>query len=471
MLASAAVGTIEYRSMTEPIRASNPSIDSFVEGRAVGIDVEGRELTVEVTAKRKVEEAIIPMEGSPSISSLDEVKDSEAPQSPIYYESDTNNELIQLKYDYLICAVGTNVRSSMVPGAQQNCYNLKTSEDSKKLRTAIGETLEFASRPDIRGTDEALIQERRRRVRFVIIGGGPTGVELAGELNDFLQEICQPKTGAYQRLANDYQVILVHGGPDLLPQFKPELRQCAVEALERQGVEVRLNTRIVEVSSNFVKLQKKGGDVTEVIPNGLTVWAAGNEPVPFVRELLSKLPDSAKGSAGRIKVDPWLRCPTPTPECFGSVLVLGDAACLEVDSKYDAAVTLPQTAQVAGQQGCFAARLLNRGYDLTQTPPRLPEAKPYDKFSLLRVWLFVRGLENAPDFTFLNLGLLAYVGGGEALTQVQVGDVPIIDFAGKTAFALWRSVYLAKQVDSRNQAMISFDWLKSNVYGRDITRL
>ncbi|CAB9499640.1 Internal alternative NAD(P)H-ubiquinone oxidoreductase A1, mitochondrial [Seminavis robusta] len=466
MLASAAVGTVEPRSMTEPIRVSNPTIDNYVEGRAVGIDVANKELTVEVTSKQ-TDEGIIPM-----ATEMDN-ENGESPQSTIYYESDINNKLIQLKYDHLICAVGTGVRSSMVEGAEEHCYNLKTSDDSKRLRTAIGEALEFASRPEIRGSDYALTQERKRRVRFVIIGGGPTGVELAGELNDFLQEICEPKVGAYQRLANDYQVMLVHGGPDLLPMFNPDLRKRAKESLEAQGVEVRLNTRIAKVKSNFVKLQKKGSDELEVVPNGVTVWGAGNEPVPFVQEMLSQLPESAKGSAGRINVDPWLRCPTPTAESFGSILVLGDVACLEVDTKYSSVpAILPQTAQVAGQQGYFAARLLNRGYDLAQTPPRLPkkEDHPFDDFSLLRIWLMVRGLEEAPDFNFLNLGLLAYVGGGEALTQVQVGDVPLFDFAGKFAFALWRSVYLAKQVDSRNQAMISFDWLRSNVYGRDITR-
>jgi NADH dehydrogenase FAD-containing subunit len=233
---------------------------------------------------------------------------------------------------------------------------------------------------------------------------------------------------------------------------------------------VVLNTRLEEVGRDFVTIKEKGSDEIQKIPVGLTVWAAGNAPVPFVSKLLSQLPSSAAGSAGRINIDRWLRCPTPTPETFGSILVLGDAACLEARGKFDTEMSpLPQTAQVAGQQGAFAARMLNRRYDLTQTPPCLTELE--DEPSLLRPWLLARGLDMAPEFQFLNLGYLAYVGGGEALNQVKLGDVPLFNYSGKVAFALWRTVYLAKQAATRNQALIVFDWFRTELFGRDITRL
>lgn len=72
---------------------------------------------------------------------------------------------------------------------------------------------------------------------------------------------------------------------------------------------------------------------------------------------------------------------------------------------------------------------------------------------------------------FLNLGLLAYVGGGEALSQVELGSVPIFSYAGSISFVLWRSVYLVKQVATRNRVLVTFDWLKTSFFGRDITRL
>lgn len=442
MLASAAVGTVEYRSMTEAIRSSNPTIDNYIEGRAVDVDPTNKELVVQLTSLE---------------NSLAEDTENAEPK------------YVRLNYDYLVCAVGTTARSSIVPGAQEFCYNLKTTNDSKLLRTAIGEALEYASRPDVRGNDPASIAERRRRVKFCIIGGGPTGVELAGELNDFLKQICKPRQGAYARLKEDVSVMLVHGGTDLLPAFDRDLRLRALESLQKAGVEVRLNTRSTEVGKKFIRLKEKGADtLEEEIPVGLTVWGAGNSPAPFVQQLLSKLPPEAAGTAGRVKVDRWLRCPTPTEDSFGSILVLGDAACMQTNPE-DPDSAYPQTAQVAGQQGAFAARLLNRGYELNRTPPRL--AEHFDGFSKLRIWLFVRGLEESPEFTFLNLGILAYVGGGEALAQVQLGDVPIFNYAGNIAFALWRSVYLVKQVATRNRFMVTFDWVKSEIFGRDITRL
>ena len=438
MLAAAAVGSVEYRSMTEAVRASNPMIQ-YIEGQAVDIDVENKTVTVQLN------------------SLLVDTYTNCPPPEPI-----------ELKYDALICAVGTKVRNSMVPGASEHCYYLKSCEDSRRLRTAIGEALEYASRPDVSLT--GMEQELRRRVTFCIVGGGPTGVELAGELSDFFRDICKPRTGAYPLLADHVRVILVHSGPELVDGFDPNLRRHALETLERRGVEVRLNTYTTEVSSGSVKLKDKFTGEEETVPVGITVWAAGVEPVPFSKKLLEQLPESANGEGGRIKVDKWMRAPTKTRETAGSIFVLGDAALFdEGDGEL-----LPQTAQVAGQQGAYVARLLNRKYNMTTTPPMLPHPEANNDTiteAELHWWLRLRGLEAASGFKFLNLGLLAYVGGGEALSQVQIGDTPIFSYAGSVAFVLWRSVYLVKQVATRNRVLVTFDWVKTFLFGRDVTRL
>ena len=487
MLASAAVGTVEYRSMTEPIRVTNPYIDNFVEGRAIGVDVQNKKLQVHLTSLSTVTGVFKGVASSAPCR-----LDPEPVETQIVYSDDGGavqrdktqgaGGVIELSYDHLICAVGTASRSTIVPGAKENCFNLKTSQDSKRLRTAIGEALEFASRPDVQEfyyqdevTQNQAREERRRRLRIAIVGGGPTGVELSGELCDYYAQICSFPDGAYQHLSEDIEVMLIHGGDELLPAMDGDLRERALQALEAQGVQVMLNTRLKEVGLDYIRIGKKGSDVEETIPLAISVWAAGNAPVPFVKTLLSQLPSSAEGSAGRINVDRWLRCPTPTSDTFGSILVLGDVACLEEQKKYDANPTpLPQTAQVAGQQGAFVARMLNRGYDIQQSVPKLP-ALGQREFSLLHSWLVARGLEEAPGFNFLSLGLLAYVGQEEALNQVMLGNVPLFNLggknAGKVAFALWRSVYLAKQASSRNQALIAFDWLRTETFGRDITRL
>jgi len=484
MLASAAVGTVEYRSMTEPIRVTNPNIDNFVEGRAIGVDVEAKKLQVLLTSLSTVTGAFkgvasdAPCRLDPE-PVLTQVVYSDDDGIVLRDKSQGAGGVIEISYDHLICAVGTASRSSMVPGAKEYCFNLKTAQDSKRLRTAIGEALEMASRPDVQefyyedeGTKMQAREERRRRVRIAVVGGGPTGVELSGELCDFFAQVCSSPGGAYQHLRDDVSVTLMHGGSELLPAMDKELRARALKALEAQGVDVRLNTRLKEVGLDYIRLGEKGSDIVETIPLSITVWAAGNAPVPFVRELLSQLPESATGSGGRINVDRWLRCPTPSEDSFGSILVLGDVACFESQYKYDTTPEpLPQTAQVAGQQGAFVARMLNRGYDTQHTPPKLPELSADEAFSLLRVWLLSRNLGEAPGFNFLSLGLLAYVGQEEALNQVMVGNVPLFNYSGKIAFALWRSVYLAKQASSRNQALIAFDWLRTEAFGRDITRL
>jgi NADH dehydrogenase FAD-containing subunit len=292
--------------------------------------------------------------------------------------------------------VGCKVADSLVPGAFENSLRLKTCDDARRLRTAVGEAFEYASRPEVKdGNDlvdserELRRVERRKRLTFAIVGGGPTGVELAGELADFVKDITKPRIGAYPGLGNDVRIVLIQGGEDLVPQFDEELRKHALHSLQKSGVEVRLSTKVNEVGDGFVKLVAIGEDqVEETIPTGLNVWAAGTEPVPFTRKLLEKLPDEARGPQGKINVDRWLRPVMPDAAAFGSILVMGDAAAFSDRSNS----FLPQTAQVAGQQGAYVARMLDRGYDLSVSPPRLETGKGT---TLMHAWLKVRGIEEA----------------------------------------------------------------------------
>lgn len=446
MLASASVGTVEYRSMTEAVRDANPMIENYLEGSAIDVDVENKKVTVQ-------------------LNSL--LKDIEAGDPPI----------VELDYDHLIVAVGNQVSVAGVPGAAERCLRLKSCDDARRLRQAVGEAFEYASRP---GVDE---DEQRRRVTFVIIGGGPTGAELAGELSDFCRDITKERVGAYPHLRDKANVVLVHGGDEILQQFEPDLRKEALKNLRRQGVEVILNTRVTEVRQGEVVLSTKvlnengeptGAREESILPMGLSVWCAGIAPVPFVGRLLEKLPPTAQGQGGRVNVDRWLRAPMPKPELNGSVLVLGDAASVQSRKKQS---FLPQTAQVAGQQGAYVGRLLVRGYDLSVEQPMIRDEQDESmamspiKDPAMANWLKFRNIEVAPGFSFLNLGILAYLGGGKALSQVQIGDVPIFSYAGSVAFVLWRSVYLVKQVATRNRVLVTFDWLKSALFGRDTTRL
>jgi NADH dehydrogenase FAD-containing subunit len=474
VLASSAVGTVEYRSMTEATRAANPMIEQYIEGKAIDVDVERRVLKVQV--QDLMQDTRGPVGGGTNSSNGGD--DS---------SSNVDSSLVEISYDKLVVAVGCKVLDTIVPGADRYTYKLKTCDDARLLRTAVGECLEYACRPHvapISNLDETQAHRRRalrrKRLTWVIVGGGPTGVELAGELSDFVADITKPRVGSYHKLHGEVQIVLVQGAPFLVPQFEEPLRHHALATLSRQGVDVRLDTLVQEVGDGWIKLQRKddGSGIGEVetLDFGLCVWAAGIAPVPFVDTLLSKLPEQAKGPNGRVNVDKWLRCPTETSASFGSILVMGDAAAfIESSSSSQNAtgtVFLPQTAQVAAQMGAYVARMLDRGYNLSQTPPVLvyhDETENDDDFAL--AWLKIRGLQEAPGFQFLNLGMLAYLGQGNALSQFQLGDVPIFSYVGSVAFMLWRSVYLVKQVATRNRILVLFDWAKCKIFGRDITRL
>lgn len=475
MLASASVGTVEYRSMTEAVRAANPMIEEYIEGKgnhpfadtlyyrlfgtiyltlprsclfslpATGVDIENKKIKVQLNEL------------------LTTVNDDKAPE-------------IELDYDHLVVSVGSRVNDMNVPGAREHALRLKSTDDARQLRTAVGEAFEYASRPGL--TEE----ERTRRCTFMIAGGGPTGVELAGELSDLFADITKEYKGTYPKLAKNARVILAHGGADLVPQFEEPLRNEALASLKRKGVQVYLNTRVNKVTAQSATLSVKqfdpeSGEVLKDrdefdVPVGLSIWCAGTAPASFCSNLLEQLPDEARNKDGRVKVDGWMR---PQGLSDGSILVLGDAAAQE-KSMWDETL-LPSTAQVAGQQGAYIARTLSRGYDLSAPVPSQPKGRsPDDEIAnvfndpSLSNWLNLRGLESCPPFVFLNLGLLAYLGGGEALTQVQVGDKNVVSKAGSVGFFLWRSVYLVKQVATRNRVLVTFDWVKSAMFGRDTTR-
>lgn len=360
MLASASVGTIEYRSMTEAVRACNPMIFNYLEGQAIDIDVRKKVLKVQM------EEL------------LEGLREGEAP-------------LVDIPYDRLVVAVGCKTNDSIVKGAREHALRLKTCNDARRLRTAVGESLEFANRPSVKDDPNFAEPERklrrelrRKRLTFAIIGGGPTGVELAGELADFIKDITQPRVGVYANLKDEVSVVLLHGGKYLVPQFDEDLRQHAEISLTKAGVQVILNVRVNEVGDGFVKFTPKGdGQGQETLDVGLAVFAAGTEAVPFVKTLLNQLPPEATGDRGKVNVDGWLRCPIPEDAEMGSILVMGDAASFRDPHES----FLPQTAQVAGQQGAFAARLLNRGYNFTAPVPQLLPGADF--------YLKLRGLDEA----------------------------------------------------------------------------
>ena len=468
MLASSSVGTTEVRSIVESTRDANPTV-KVLEGKGLDIDTEAKTMTVKL--------------GEGNI--IDDGPD------------DKDRAVIEIPYDVIVysAGVGPITSSKRTEGlSKENVHFLKTVEDARGLRTSVITLLEKASQPGL--SDD----ERRKLLTFVVVGGGPTGVEYCGELKDFLNDVTgkeetkyksvvKRKTAPFAPLAKYTSVKLLQGAPDLLTMFDQELRDSAKETLLRAGVDVRTNTRVARIEGNdrIVTTNPDGSD--ETIDCGIIVWAAGTMPVKLTEKLIQDLDrvcgkkglDITPGSLskfGRIPVDKWQRVLGAPP---GSMIAIGDASGT-VTEKSDE--QLPQTAQVAAQQGAYVARLINRGYDLTGAPTFessdtsgsenaffCPAPVNHEAEVNGNKRTELRGLVKAKPFKFLNLGQLAYTGGGEALSQVQFGDKKLFNQAGSVGFLLWRSVYIVKQVSSKTRFLVLFDWFKVKIFGRDVTRM
>lgn len=300
-------------------------------------------------------------------------------------------------------------------------------------------------------------------------------------MRDFIEED-GPKY--YPKLLKFVSIKVIEAGPTVLAPFDKELQDEAIRQFERpmniQDVDVLrtipedfeitslcLGVAVKEVKEKTIVLS----DGTEA-PYGLAVWAGGNGPLPISLQLIDALgEEQAKEqdvARGRLAIDPWLRLIGGE----GDILSFGDCSCI-TDSQ------LPATAQVAAQQGEYLAQLLNKKFNMSPPvtaegifpPPKVEEdtvTSPSDAIASFSIGTD----EYARPFQFLNLGILAYTGGGSALAQVEVvPEKDPVKGSGKIGNAVWRSVYLSKQVSWRNRLLVLNDWTRRRLFGRDITRI
>ena len=428
MLPSCAVGTVEFRSLLEPVRVANPCV-TYLEAECTSLDTTRRVAVCSPVAD-------LPTGGRPPF---------------------------RVTYDVAVVAVGEQPATLGVPGVAENCYVLKEVTDAAALRRRIGEVFDLASLP---GTAADV---KDQLLHFLVVGGGATGVEFAATLAEFVRG---DLAASYPPdLVKRARVTLLQSGDAILTQFDSTLADAALAALRRDGVTVRLRARVARVAPGVATL-KDGSDIAF----GLCLWSAGNSPRGLVTDLRTALqpagvpiggaPDDTQAEAirgaarGKLLVDPWMRVLGAS-----NVLALGDCATAATTARYAA---LPATAQVAGQQGAYAARLINRGFTigtagLDAPPPYRPLSWPLSALG------GTTAAEVAPPFEFLSLGLLAGIGEDDALTQVDAGALQL-RLSGRLASLLWRSVYVTKQVSFRNRVLILFDWLKTRAFGRDLSQ-
>jgi NADH dehydrogenase len=305
----------------------------------------------------------------------------------------------RIAYDQLVVATGAREAYFGHDEWAAVTSGLKSIEDATTMRRRILVAFERAEDSE----DEA---ERRRLLTFVIIGGGPTGVELAGTLAEL----------AKAALARDFRridtttarIVLTEAGPRVLPSFPPSLSERAARALSRLGVEVRLGSPVTNCDQHGAVL----GD--ERIDSRTLIWAAGVAASPAAAWLGIK-----RGPGGRVPVGPGLTLPGH-PEIF----VIGDTA--QVAGAHG---PLPGVAPVAKQQGAYVARVI--AARLAGKPPPAP-------------------------FHYRDFGNLATIGRREAVV-----DFGWLRLTGRVAWLVWGAAHIYFLIGFRNRMVVALDWLWS----------
>lgn len=312
-------------------------------------------------------------------------------------------------YDYLLLAPGVTSFFYDHPEWQSHCVGLKSLDEALSVRSRILGALEEAER-----CDDA--QLRKQMLHFVIIGAGPTGVEMAGAAAELLKNCLE---SGFKRISfSDVTVHLLERGTSVLSQFPDELRSYALEQLKSLGVKVHLNVVIRGLRSQEILFLGSEGDFQLRTP--LVVWAAGVRGEAILDSL-----DTLQDRLGRVRVTPSLNLPEDN-----RVFVCGDAALIEQDAN-QGSTSVPALAPAATQQGRFVGRLIRRAID--------------------------RGMPiEAPTFRYVDKGSLATIGRHRA-----VGVIRGFHIRGTFAWLVWSLVHLFFLVDFRNRVTVFFDWIWS----------
>jgi NADH:ubiquinone reductase (H+-translocating) len=333
---------------------------------------------------------------------------------------------VSLKYDYLVVATGARHSyfghdewEALAPG-------LKSIEDAVEIRNRSLLAFEEAER-------ECDPARRAALLTFVVVGGGPTGVEMAGALAENRKFTLQ--RDFRQINPRQARVLLLEAGPRILPSYPEDLSEKAVQALRRLGVEVQSGTAVTDIQPWSVK----AGGTT--IPTRTVVWAAGNAASPLLRTLNVPL-----DRQGRAIVGPDCTIPGH-PEVF----VLGDAAAF-TDDKGE---TLPGVSPVAIQMGQYAGRVIQ-----ADLKGRRPE--PFAESREGRAAANSVGPERRSAFEYWNKGQLAVIGRGDA-----VADIGRLHFGGFIAWLIWVFVHIFFLIGFRNRITVMFEWAVAYFsYGR-----
>ncbi|MCA2002594.1 MAG: NAD(P)/FAD-dependent oxidoreductase, partial [Chloroflexi bacterium] len=302
-----------------------------------------------------------------------------------------------IAYDFLIIATGGRTNFFGFDALEKSGFQIKDLETAVRTRNRLLSMFERASH-------EGDAEKRRALLTFVIVGGGPTGVETAGALAELISHVLVKEYPP--SMLKEARVVLLEATSDLLGAYPPELRQATLRLLRSKNVQVRLNAKMADFNGQRITL----GDGSQ-IETQTVIWTAGVKATEMAEQL-----DVEKASGGRIKVLPTLQLPG-RPEVF----VVGDTAFLEENGQ-----PLPMIATVAIQQGTAAAENIRRILDSRPLKP----------------------------FRYRDPGLLATIGRNAAVARIFG-----VSFSGFIAWVIWVFLHIYRIVGFRNRLLILFNWM------------
>ncbi|KAI0300101.1 NADH dehydrogenase [Multifurca ochricompacta] len=348
-----------------------------------------------------------------------------------------------IPFDYLVYAVGAQTQTFGIPGVKEHASFMKEIQDAEKFKRRFMDCVESAGFP---GQSE---EEINRLLHMVVVGGGPTGIEVSGELHDFLEDDLK---SWYPELSSKIKITLIEALPSVLPMFSRELIDYTVSTFKESKIDILTGTMVKEIKEKSIVLQMPDKSIKEV-PVGLVVWAGGNKARDVSVNLMSRLPDAQKNKRG-ITVDDHLRMAGTD----GSIFALGDCT----SSQY------APTAQVASQQGAYLARMFRQFAKRDALLEQISAARHEGKSTESLEKQFTKA-ENLRPFHYSHQGSLAYIGSEKAIADLEFFHHKFAS-GGVATFLFWRSAYLSTLFSLRNRVLVATDWLKVKLFGRDLVR-
>ena len=315
----------------------------------------------------------------------------------------------KIKYDQLVVSTGSRHSYFGNDGWSEYSNGLKGINDALQIRERLLRAFEKAE-------NEKNIEKRNKYLNFVVVGGGPTGVEMAGSIAEIAYKNMKEEFRNFK--SSDANVYLIEATEKILPMYSDRLSGKAEKYLIEFGVQVRTNEKVIKIENDLVVTDKESIETDNVI------WAAGNEASPIIKKLNTKT-----DSEGRAIVD---------PDCSikedGNVFVIGDAA----NYKNKNNSTLPGIAPVAIQQGKYLAKIIK---NKTLKQDRKP-FKYYDK------------------------GMMATVGRYKA-----IGKIGNIEISGFIAWLFWSAIHILYLIGYRSKILVVIEWIFSYLFNKKGTRL